>query len=106
MVTENVELGGHRIEAGEIVNVWVGAANRDPEIFDEPDMFRPERRPNQHLAFGKGIHYCLGAPLARLEADIALDRLLTRFDQLNANLSDLQPISSHYGLRSLTCHTG
>ncbi|RJT01470.1 cytochrome P450 [Halococcus sp. IIIV-5B] len=103
VTTEPVELGGHEIETGEIVNVWVGAANRDPEVFDDPDAFRPERSPNQHLAFGKGIHYCLGAPLARLEADIALDRLLARFDRLDADLSELHPISSHYGLRSLPC---
>ncbi|MFC6723231.1 cytochrome P450 [Halobium palmae] len=103
VASENVELGGQQIEAGEVVNVWVGAANRDPEIFDEPETFRPERSPNQHLAFGKGIHYCLGAPLARLEADIALDRLLARFDRLDADLSELQPISSHYGLQFLPC---
>lgn len=100
---EDVELSGQRIEAGEVVNVWVGAANRDPAVFDEPETFRPERRPNQHLAFGKGVHYCLGAPLARLEADIALDRLLTRFDSLDADLSELRPISEHYGLSSLPC---
>ncbi|MCU4802717.1 cytochrome P450 [Halobacteria archaeon HArc-gm2] len=103
VTSEDVTLGETQIEAGEVVNVWVGAANRDPEVFDDPETFRPERTPNQHLAFGKGIHYCLGAPLARLEADIALDRLLTRFDRLDADLSDLQPISSHYGLESLRC---
>ncbi|MFC6825780.1 cytochrome P450 [Halopelagius fulvigenes] len=103
VAVEDVELSGQQIEAGEVVNVWVGAANRDPEVFDGPEAFRPERRPNQHLAFGKGVHYCLGAPLARLEADIALDRLLTRFDSLDADLSGLRPISEHYGLRSLPC---
>lgn len=101
VTSEDVELGGRQIAAGEVVNVWVGAANRDPEIFDDPETFRPERSPNQHLAFGKGIHYCLGAPLARLEADIALDQLLTRFDRIDAELSNLKPISSHYGLDSL-----
>ncbi|REA01690.1 cytochrome P450 [Haloferax sp. Atlit-6N] len=103
IASEDVEVGGKHISAGEVVNVWVGAANRDPAVFDDPETFRPERRPNQHLAFGKGVHYCLGAPLARLEADIALDRLLARFDSLEADLSDLHPLNGHYGLQSLPC---
>ncbi|WP_135828898.1 cytochrome P450 [Halorussus halobius] len=103
IASEDAQLGGQQVEAGDVVNVWVGAANRDPEVFDDPETFRPERRPNQHLAFGKGVHYCLGAPLARLEADIALERLLTRFERFDADISDLQPISGHYGLEFLHC---
>ena len=58
------------------------AANHDSDQFDEPDRLDITRNPNAHLAFGHGIHYCVGAPLARLEAEIALGRLLARFDRI------------------------
>ena len=58
------------------------AANRDYDQFDEPDRLNITRNPNAHLAFGHGIHYCLGAPLARLEGEIALGRLLARFESI------------------------
>ena len=79
---EDVELGGHTIAANEIVVVWVAAANRDPAQFPEPDRFDIRRTPNPHLAFGHGIHFCLGAPLARLEAKIALGILLERYREI------------------------
>jgi hypothetical protein len=56
----------------------IGSANRDPAVFPEPDTLDLARSPNPHLAFGKGVHYCLGAPLARLEAQIAVPALLRR----------------------------
>lgn len=59
--------------------VFFGAANRDPAVFADPDRFLPEREPGAHVAFGAGIHRCLGAPLALTEARIALDALLDRF---------------------------
>jgi cytochrome P450 len=77
-----VELGGYAIAANEIVILWVASANRDPAQFPEPDRFDIRRTPNPHLAFGHGIHFCLGAPLARLEAKIALGILLERYGEI------------------------
>ena len=81
-VAEPAELGGQRVEAGATLLVLVGAANRDPAQFGEPDRLDLAREPNRHLSFGRGIHFCLGAPLARLEAEIAVGRLLERFPEL------------------------
>jgi cytochrome P450 len=78
----NVELHGHAIAANEIVILWVASANRDPAQFPDPDRFDIHRAPNPHLAFGHGIHFCLGAPLARLEARIALGILLERYREI------------------------
>jgi cytochrome P450 len=66
------ELGGVALEAGQQVFLHLIGANRDPRVFDDPDTLRLDRSPNPHLAFGNGIHYCLGAPLARMEARVAL----------------------------------
>ena len=79
---EPAQLGGQRVEAGATLLVLVGAANRDPAQFGEPDRLDLTREPNRHLSFGRGIHFCLGAPLARLEAEIAVGRLLERFPEL------------------------
>ena len=103
IATEDVELNGQQIQAGDVLTLWLGAANRDPEVFDAPDEFRPERGPNRHIAFGTGVHFCLGAHLARMEADVALGQLFERFDRLDADLSDPRPLSSLYGLESLPC---
>src|SRR5215813_1791373 len=78
----DVELGGHAIAPNEIVILWLASANRDPAQFPEPDRFDVRRTPNPHLAFGHGIHFCLGAPLARLEARIALGILLERYREI------------------------
>jgi cytochrome P450 len=105
VATHDVELRGKTIEEGELVTAWIGSANRDPDVFDAPDEFRPERSPNRHIAFGKGIHYCLGAPLARVEADVALEALFERFDVVEPIETTKKPVPSQilYGLESLPC---
>lgn len=77
VTTGEMELGGRTIGEGEQVVAALGAANRDPEQFPEPERFDVARDPNRHLAFGRGPHFCLGAPLARLEAEITLPRLFS-----------------------------
>lgn len=100
---EDTEIAGRHVEEGDQVVTWLGSANRDPDRFDEPDRFIPDRSPNPHLAFGRGIHFCLGAPLARMEARIALSMLLDRIENLKLVDIDHQPVASTfiYGVRRL-----
>lgn len=89
---EDVFFQGHHIQKGDLVMPSLLAANRDPEIFANPDVFDITRNPNRHIAFGAGIHYCLGAPLARLEGQIAIQRLLERLPhfELNTTFEELE----------------
>lgn len=80
---DNVALDGNVIEQGDIVLVSLLAANRDPVVFDDPNRFDITRTPNKHIAFGNGIHYCVGAPLARLEGTIAIQTLVQRLPDLH-----------------------
>jgi pimeloyl-[acyl-carrier protein] synthase len=79
---EDVELNGRLIRKGDQVTTALGSANRDPEVFSNPDVLDLGRTPNRHLSFATGIHYCVGAPLARLEAAIAIQALLGAFGDI------------------------
>ncbi|MEO0937326.1 MAG: cytochrome P450 [Pseudomonadota bacterium] len=76
---QDVEIGGHKIRKGTNIHLCIGAANRDPAVFDSPGTFHPNRSPNRHLAFAGGPHVCVGLTLARLEGRVAVTRLLDRF---------------------------
>ncbi|HEX5206131.1 MAG TPA: cytochrome P450 [Actinoplanes sp.] len=107
---EDVEIGGVPIPAGSPVSVVLAAANRDPEVFDDPDRLDITRQPNPHLGLGHGVHYCLGAPLARVEGEIAFDRLLRRLPglALGCDPADLRwrPLGIQRGLAALPVRTG
>lgn len=80
--TAEIELGGRSISAGQGVIAVIGAANRDPEVFENPDRLDIRRTGASHLAFGRGVHYCLGAPLAEMEGRIALAAVIRRFPKI------------------------
>ena len=82
IASEPLEIGGQLIEAGQWVLPLLGAANRDPQQFAQPERLDLTRNPNPHLGFGRGIHFCLGAPLARLEGQVAIAALVQRFGTL------------------------
>jgi cytochrome P450 len=105
ITTADVEIAGVPIPAGQLVFVSLPSGNRDPGFIDSPEMFDIRRGAPGHLAFGHGVHHCLGAPLARMEMRIAFPALLRRFPNLALaeDFSDVQFRSFHfiYGLRSL-----
>jgi cytochrome P450 len=80
--SEDVMVGGRLITKGERVMPFIGAADRDPTQFPDPDRLDIGRIDNRHIAFGWGIHFCLGAPLARIEGQIAINTLVRRFPKL------------------------
>jgi cytochrome P450 len=81
VATRDVQLGGQPIKKGDLINLWLGSANRDESVFANPDQFDLHRTNLKHTAFGHGIHFCLGAPLARLEVAIVLRLLFERMHQ-------------------------
>lgn len=87
---EDLVLSGVEVRAGQIVRLMPAAVNRDPRRFVDPDRFDITRSPNRHGAFGHGMHLCLGATLARLEAQVALPRLLERLDGLALAKDDIR----------------
>lgn len=91
-VKEDLEFKGVSMKRGESVIISLSSANRDPEQFNDPDLFDISREKSPHLAFGKGIHLCLGAPLARLEGEIAINTLLKRYPniRLKVDVSELE----------------
>lgn len=99
---EDLEYAGIRLKKGESVGLMLGAANRDPARFPEPDRFIPGRNPNPQVSFGAGIHFCIGAPLARLELEIALSTLFTRLPKLRlAGVPRYRNAYHFHGLESL-----
>jgi cytochrome P450 len=99
---EDVNYDGLRLKKGETVGLLLGAANRDQERFAAPDEFDPARTPNPHVSFGAGIHFCVGAPLARLELNVALPILFARLPGLRLADAPRYRDSYHFhGLESL-----
>jgi cytochrome P450 len=105
VATKETMLGGHRIQEGQFVTIWTGAANRDPAHFPDPGTFDIRRSPNRHLAFGHGIHFCVGAPLSRLEAKVAIEIMLERFQDIKIDraqsLERIPAASAFFGVRAL-----
>jgi cytochrome P450 len=97
---EDVEIGGQRITKGQGIMLLLGAANHDPEVFHAPEQFDIARREASHLAFGRGVHHCLGAPLARTEARLAFTGLLERFSDIRL-LTEHPPFKDNVVLRGL-----
>ncbi len=100
---EDIKIDDHAIPEGALVLVSIGAANHDPEVFDEPDRLDIRRDPNPHLSFGFATHFCMGAPLARLEAEVAFQALISRFPNLSLldDNPEYRPNPVLRGLRSL-----
>jgi cytochrome P450 len=98
-----VEVGGRTIPAGRVVVLAVGAANHDPQAFEDPERLNLLRSPNPHLGFGGGAHFCIGAPLARLEARIAIPALVRRLPNLHlmSKRAEWRPSFTIRGLRAL-----
>ena len=89
LTVEDGELRGREIKKGDAVVWLLGAANRDPEVFENPHVFDIRRKENRHVAFGVGSHFCLGAPLARLEAQLAFPALFKRYPNLRLKTEEL-----------------
>ena len=100
--TRTATIGDASIEAGQKVQIWEGSANRDASVFDRADEFDIARKPNPHLGFGQGVHYCLGANLARLELRVLFEELFSRFDAVRV----VRPVewtrsNRHTGIRHM-----
>jgi cytochrome P450 len=80
---EDLEFNNHKMYKGQKIVIWLGSANHDESIFKNPEKFDIMRRPNEHLAFGYGIHFCLGSTLARLEAQTVLRIIIEKFDDIS-----------------------
>ena len=103
MALEDVEMRGKLLRKDDRLRWFMSSANRDPAMFDQPDKFDITRHPNRHVAFGSGIHHCLGATLARLEGQEAFQALAERFSSLQLETEELeyQPSIAFRSLKSL-----
>lgn len=109
VASTDTELAGVPVPKGSLLTLWLGAANRDERQFDRPHVFDPDRTPNPHLGFGRGIKFCIGAPLARLEARIAVNLLLERFPKLYVHPDvppEFLPVDNTIGVTKLLLCTG
>ncbi len=104
-VAVDTEIGGHAIEAGQKVVIWYNAANKDENVFDEPDRFAIRRHPNDHVGYGGGEHHCLGTHLARREMYHFFKLLFTTLPDLEVDTDAMRPITGMFinGMRSLPC---
>ena len=101
-VYEDMDFMGHTFKRGDKIGLLLGAANRDPDAWDDPDRFEPARKIKQNMAFGAGIHFCVGAPLARLEMRVALPRLFARYPDLQLSEAPSYANTWHFhGLSNL-----
>ncbi|MFA5710874.1 cytochrome P450 [Mycolicibacterium sp.] len=104
-ITADVEIGGHTFKEGDIVMVAMDAANRDPKVFDDPNTLNIRRDARSHIAFGYGIHVCLGAPLARVELQVVINALLQRIPTLKvavpAEEVEVKSDARIFGLKAL-----
>jgi cytochrome P450 len=98
--TEDLDVNGIALEKGESVVCGLAAANRDPRYVDDPESVRLDRGKMTHLSFSNGMHYCLGAPLARLEGQLAFAAMATRFPSMTLT-DDRPPYRDHFVLRGL-----
>ena len=97
---EEVEVGGKRIQKGQQIVLLIGAANRDPEVFANPDRLDLRREIQSHISFGRGIHHCLGAPLARIEGQVVFRKMLERVSRIS--LDGVPKFKDNVVLRGLT----
>lgn len=104
----DIELGGKKINAGQGILAWIGSPNRDETVFKDAGRFEITRKPNPHIAFGHGIHMCLGAPLARLESRVALKLFIDRCGDHKISIDHMhsKPMSSFiiHGFKHLPIH--
>jgi cytochrome P450 len=100
--TEDTEIRGVPIRAGDKVTLWYPSANRDEDVFEDPDRFDIGRHPNEHVAFGHGQHFCLGSHLARMEIRVMFEELLRRLPDIEL-AGDVAMLRSHFidGIKSI-----
>lgn len=108
VLTANRELGGRQMRAGQRVFLILASANHDPRVFDAPNELRLDRDHNPHIAFGHGVHHCMGSSLARMEASVAIPRVLAEFPDMWLTDAELayQPVLLARGLESLPVRVG
>lgn len=101
-VSKPTEYAGLKLEPDTMILTWLGSANRDPEVFDHPEVFDISREQNRHIALSIGPHYCLGANLARAEAQLAIERLLARTRRIELATSEPLPLHPSFAFNGFT----